>query len=147
MLGPGNGSRKVWNRTPDLQQTAAEADNRVCLPEAVCSLINDGQVKCTAFNNMVMMKPTDGDMQVIHANKALLTHGLVLQRHNSNFLSNKGGPVYNLLQERCCKYVVYLKLQTSRGIACHNVGWDGTTIWDLPHKVLVNRTSNRSSIV
>ena len=147
MLGPGKGSRKVWNRTPDLRQTAAEADDRLCLPEAVCSLINDDQLKCTAFNDMVMMKPTDGDMQVMHANKALSTHGLVLQRRNFDFLSKKGGPVYNLLQERCCKYVVCLKLQTSRGIACHSVGWDGTTIWDRPHKVLVNRTSDRSSII
>ena len=43
--------------------------------------------------------------------------------------------------------VVYLKLHTSRGNACHSVGWDGTTIWDLPHKVLVNSTSDRSSFV
>ena len=41
MLGPGKGSRKVWNKTPDLQRTAAEVDNRLCLPEAVCSLIKD----------------------------------------------------------------------------------------------------------
>jgi len=147
MLGPGKGSRNVWNKIPDLQQTAAEVDDILCLPKALCSLINDDQLKCIAFNDMVMMTPTDGDMQVMHANKALSTHGLVLQRRNSNFLSKKGGPVYNLLQERCCKYVVCLKLQTSRGIACHSVGWDGTTIWDRPHKVLVNRTSDRSSII
>ena len=77
----------------------------------------------------------------------MATYNYVLQRHNSNFLSKKGGPVYNLLQERCCKYVVCLKLQTSRGIACHSVGWDWTTIYDRPHKVLVNSTSNRSSVV
>ena len=87
ILGPGKGSRKVWNRIPDLQRTAAEADDRLCLPKAVCSLINDGQLKCIAFNSMVMPKPADGDMQVMHANKALSTHGLVLQRCNSNFLS------------------------------------------------------------
>ena len=98
MMGPGKGSRKVWNRTPDLQQTVAEADDILCLPRAVCSLVNNDQLKCTAFNDMVMMKPTDGNMQVMHANKALSTHKLVLQRHNSNFLSNKGRPVYNLLQ-------------------------------------------------
>ena len=138
----------MWNRTLDLQQTAAETDNRLCLPEVVCSLINDDQLKCIAFNDMVMMKPTDGDIQVMHANKALSTHRLVLQRRNSSFLSGKtGGYVYNLLQKRCCKYVVCLKLQTSRGIACNSVGWDGTTSWDQPHKVLVNRTRDRSSII
>ena len=69
-----------------------EVDDRLCLPEAVCSLIKDDQLKCMAFNDMVMMKPTDGDMQVMHANKALLTHGLVLHRRNSGFLLKKGGP-------------------------------------------------------
>ena len=110
-------------------------------------LINNTQLNRAAFDDMATMKPTDGNMQVMHVNNALLTPGLMLQCRNSRFLSKKGRPVYNLLQERCCKYVVCLKLQTSRGIACHSVGWDGTTIWDRPHKVLVNRTSDRSSII
>ena len=74
----------MWNRIPDLRQSAAEVDDRLCLSEEVCSLINDKQLKCTAFNGMAMMKPTDGNMQVMHVNKALLTQGLVLQRRNSN---------------------------------------------------------------
>ena len=43
--------------------------------------------------------------------------------------------------------MVCLELHTPRGIACHSVGWDGTTIWDRPHKVLVNNTSDRSSVI
>lgn len=128
ILGPGKGSRKVWNRTPDLRRTAAEANDRFCLPKAVCFLINENQLKRAAFNDMVTMKPNDGNMQVVHANKALLTNRLVLQRRNASSLSKKRGPMYNLFQERYCKYVVCLKLQTSRGIAYHSVGWDGTTI-------------------
>jgi hypothetical protein len=40
-----------------------------------------------------------------------------------------------------------LKLQIPRGIACHSVGWDGTTIRDRPHKVRVNNTSDRFSVI
>ena len=56
--------------------------------------------------------------------------------------------MHNLLQERGYKYVFCLKLQAARGIVCHSVGWDGTTIWDCPHRVLlVKSRSDRSNII
>ena len=61
-------------------------------------LINNNQLNRAAFDDMATMKPTDGNMQVMHVNNALLTPGLMLQCRNSRFLSKKGRPVYNLLQ-------------------------------------------------
>ena len=61
------------------------------LPEAICSLVNDNQLKYAAFDDTATMKPTDGDMQIMHANKAFSTHGLVLRCRNSDFLLNKDG--------------------------------------------------------
>ena len=99
-LGPVKGSTKVWNKTPDLQHTMLEVDDRLCLPKAVCSLIKDNKLTRAAFYEMAKITPTGSAMQLMHVNKALLTHGVVLRGPNSDFLSKKSRPVYTTSSKR-----------------------------------------------
>ena len=64
----------------------------------------------------------------------------------SGLFRRKGGIPFHLLQLRQCKLVLLIELTTLEGgSAFHSVAWDGTTIWDRPHKVIVNKSTDRKT--
>ena len=136
------GSRKVLNRTPNYAPD--NPNDRTCLADSICSLLDDRK-RSVIYADIVREMPSEGDTSVGSANVALVKHDLKLERVSGLF-RRKGGIPFHLLQLRRCKLVLLIELTTLEGgSAFHSVAWDGTTIWDRPHKVIVNKSTDRKT--
>ena len=136
------GSRKVLNKTPNYAPD--KPNDRTCLADSICSLLDDHK-RSVIYADIVREMPPEGDTSVGFANVALVKHDLKLERVSGLF-RRKGGIPFHLLQLRRCKLVLLIELTTLEGgSAFHSVAWDGTTIWDRPHKVIVNKSTDRKT--
>ena len=92
-----------------------------------------------------MAMPSQWDTSISHANNALASHGMVLNRASVRY-RREGGAPFHLLQERKCRLVIQIKLTNhDNQKMCHFVSWDGHTIHDSPHNSKVNDTFDRAS--
>ena len=89
--------------------------------------------------------PIDGDTSIMKVEKALATHGLILNRVNARYIKKHGAP-YNLLQERECRLIIGIKLTSLDGRPMiHFVGWDRAVIYGRPFASVVSEFRDRSS--
>ena len=70
---------------------------------------------------------------------------MFLKRVSGTYIAS-GGPAYNLLQEHNCKLIIYMKLDDLKKRPMdHFVAWDGNMIYDRPHNVKVNNSTDRKN--
>ena len=137
------GSRLVLNQS--VMETEG-TNRRTCLiVDAICGIIPVNEVKNSVRRSIIMAMPSQGDTSISHANNALASHGMVLNRASKRYMREGGAPFY-LLQERKCRLVIQIKLTNhDNQKMCHFVSWDGHTIHDSPHNSKVNDTFDRAS--
>ena len=141
------GCRKVLNKTPAMT-ALTDHNDRTCLADAICALLPDEKSKESVFLSICSEMPAKGDTSIACANIALARHGMVLERATSQY-NQQGGLPYHLMKECKCQLVINIKLGdiAKRTLfASHFVAWDGKTVWDRPHNVKVNDTSDRATI-
>ena len=132
-------SRKVLNKT------TRDFGERDCIPDAVCALL-DGEIRAKIVKSLQEIPRQEGvDLNIGDVDDVLHLHRLRLVSTSSYYM-RKGGLAFNILQERCCKLVLCLKLTThGRRHAHHCISFDGRSVYDRPKKILVNGTSDRRS--
>ena len=136
------GSRLVLNQS--VMETEG-TNRRTCLVDAICGIIPVNEVKNSVRRSIIMAMPSQGDTSISHANNALASHGMVLNRASKRYMREGGAP-FHLLQERKCRLVIQIKLTNhDNQKMCHFVSWDGHTIHDSPHNSKVNDTFDRAS--
>ena len=75
-------------------------NRRTCLVDVICGIIPVTEVKNSVQRSIIMARPSQGDTSISHANNALASHGMVLNRaskrymrggegHRSTFYKNK----------------------------------------------------------
>ena len=120
-------------------------NRRTCLVDAICGIIPVNEVKNSVRRSIIMAMPSQGDTSISHANNALASHGMVLNRASKRYIREGGAP-FHLLQERKCRLVIQIKLTNhDNQKMCHFVSWDGHTIHDSPYNSKVNDTFDRAS--
>jgi hypothetical protein len=136
------GSRLVLNQSVmEIEGT----NRRTCLVDAICGIIPVNEVKNSVRRSIIMAMPSQGDTSISHANNALASHGMVLNRASVRY-RREGGAPFHLLQERKCRLVIQIKLTNhDNQKMCHFVSWDGHTIHDSPYNSKVNDTFDRAS--
>jgi hypothetical protein len=136
------GSRLVLNQS--VMETEG-TNRRTCLVDAICGIIPVNEVKNSVRRSIIMAMPSQGDTSISHANNALASHGMVLNRASKRYMREGGAP-FHLLQERKCRLVIQIKLTNhDNQKMCHFVSWDGHTIHDSPYNSKVNDTFDRAS--
>ena len=136
------GSRLVLNQS--VMETEG-TNRRTCLVDAICGIIPVNEVKNSVRRSIIMAMPSQGDTSISHANNALASHGMVLNRASVRY-RREGGAPFHLLQERKCRLVIQIKLTNhDNQKMCHFVSWDGHTIHDSPYNSKVNDTFDRAS--
>ena len=141
------GCRKVLNKTPAMIAPTGH-NGRTCLADAIGALLPDKQSKQSIFSSICSEMPAEGDTSIACANVALARHGMVLERATSQY-NQRGGLPYHLMKECECRLVINIKLGVIARktlFASHFVAWDGKVVWDRPHSVKVNDTSDRTTI-
>ena len=67
-----------------------------------------------------------------------------MMRVNGKYL-RKGGAPYHIVQERCYKLMINIRLTNTKGcVMSHFVAWDGKNIIDQPFMSRVNETFDRN---
>jgi hypothetical protein len=124
------GSRLVLNQSV----MGTEGTNRrTCLVDAICGIIPVNVVKNSVRRSIIMAMQSQGDTSISHANNALASHGMVLNRASERY-RREGGAPFHLLHERKCRLVIQIKLTNhDNQKMCHFVSWDGHTIHDSPY--------------
>ena len=139
--------RKVLNKTPAMTAPTG-LNGRTCLADAICALLPDEQRKQSVFSSICLEMPAKGDTSIACTNVALARHGMVLERATSQY-NQRGGLPYHLMKECECRLVINIKLGViarKTMFASHFVAWDGKVVWDRPHSVKVNGTSDRATM-
>ena len=136
------GSRLILNQS--VLETEG-TNRRTCLVDAICGIIPVNEVKNSVRRSIIMAMPSQGDTSISHANNALASHGMVLNRASKRYMREGGAP-FHLLQEQKCRLVIQIKLTNhDNQTMCHFVSWDGHTIHDSPYNSKVNDTFDRAS--
>jgi len=136
------GSRLVRNKS-DMETEGT--NRRTCLVDAICAVIPTNEVKNSVRRSIIIEMPSQGDTSISHANNALASHGMVLNRASKRYMREGGAP-FHLLQERKCRLVIQIKLTNhDNQKMSHFVSWDGHTIHDSPYNSMVNNTFDRAS--
>ena len=96
----------------------------------------------------IVAMPSEGDTSVMTLYQMLASHGLHLKWVYQRFCKEPGGFVFNALQLQQCQMVLVLDVTLPKGlgVAHHCVAWDGRTVWDCPHKIIVNNSSDRRTV-
>ena len=134
------GSRKVLNKSPLLGPSGP--NDRTCLPDAIGHVVPP-EIRSAVLHSLLANLSPQGDTSIFQANDGLAQHGMFLKRVSGTYITS-GGPAYNLLQEHNCKLIIHIKLaDLKKRPMDHFVAWDGNMIYDRPHNVKVNNSTDR----
>ena len=101
------------------------------LPNAVISVMFNERKSDSLHSQLLLKKPTEGEMSVLNIIGTLCNQGLDLELVTSNYFKEGGSPEYFLMNEEACRLVLAVKLRNSKGDSWgHFVGWDGNIIHD-----------------
>ena len=145
---PSTGARFVQNKNTTLigltSGGVSGTNNRTCMPLAIAALLQDyPEIMDAVLASLLSAMPDEGDMKSSQAGKALVRHGMWLERVGRMY-NKKGGYPYHLLQEYDCKLIIHIKLtNTKKQDMNHCIAWDGTTLHDQPQSIKVNDTFDR----
>ena len=81
------GSRLVLNQS--VMETEG-TNRRTCLVDAICGIIPVNEVKNSVRRSIIMAMPSQGDTSISHANNALASHGMVLNRASKRYMRGGG---------------------------------------------------------
>lgn len=139
----GGGSRLVLNKS--IKSYAGRNDcfaERKCLPDAIIALLDEGTKKQGVELYAVMPKERDASPNDLKDTLSRL--GLCLKRVTGEYKKVDCLPSYLLLKEEKCKLVIHVNLTDADGNAIsHFIAWDGTTVFDHPYNLRINKTTDR----
>ena len=137
------GSRLVQNQNKSAPD-ACSSNNRLCLANAICALLPQGEERDNVYSSIIAAMPPVGDTSIAVANKALLGHGIRLDPANKEYLVS-GNRAYQILQEHKCRLILNIQLiDLDCQAASHFVAWDGMVIHDWPFSSNLNNTFDRT---
>ena len=139
----GGGSRLVLNKS--IKSYAGRNDcfaERKCLPDAIIALLDEGTKNQGVELYAVMPKERDASPNDLKDTLSRL--GLCLKRVTGEYKKVDCLPSYLLLKEEKCKLVIHVNLTDADGNAIsHFIAWDGTTVFDHPYNLRINKTTDR----
>ena len=139
------GSRLVLNKS--IKSYAGRNDcfaERKCLPDAIIALLDEGTKK--QGGELYAVMPKERDTSPNDLKDALSRLGLCLKRVTREYKKVDCLPSYLLLKEEKCKLVIHVNLTDADGNAIsHFIAWDGTTVFDHPFNLRINKTTDRMS--
>ena len=139
------GSRLVLNKS--IKSYAGRNDcfaERKCLPDAIIALLDEGTKK--QGGELYAVMPKERDTSPNDLKDALSCLGLCLKRVTREYKKVDCLPSYLLLKEEKCKLVIHVNLTDADGNAIsHFIAWDGTTVFDHPFNLRINKTTDRMS--
>ena len=139
------GSRLVLNKS--IKSYAGRNDcfaERKCLPDAIIALLDEGTKKQGVELYAVMPKERDASPNDLKDTLSRL--GLCLKRVTGEYKKVDCLPSYLLLKEEKCKLVIHVNLTDADGNAIsHFIAWDGTTVFDHPYNLRINKTTEHMS--